>query len=136
MILDVDTASPVPAYEQLRGQLAALIGSGQLPEGHRLPTIRQLSADLGLAPGTVARVYRELENEGFVSSRVRHGTVVAAAPRASASAVRDQVGDAAGAYAATARRLGLSIDDAVAAVRARWADGGPPDDFVGVGVNR
>lgn len=136
MILDVDTASPVPAYEQLRSQLAGLIGSGQLPVGHRLPTIRQLSADLGLAPGTVARVYRELEAEGFVSSRVRHGTVVAPAPRASAAVVRDQVGDAAASYAATARRLGLSLDDAVAAVRSRWADGGVPGDFVGVGVNR
>lgn len=136
MILDVDTASPVPAYEQLRSQLAGLIASGQLPIGHRLPTIRQLSADLGLAPGTVARVYRELEAAGFVSSRVRHGTVVLAAPRAAASVVRELVEEAAGAYAATARRLGLNVDDALAVVRARWAEGGPPDDFVGVGVSR
>ena len=136
MILDVDTASPVPAYEQVRSQLAGLIASGQLPVGHRLPTIRQLSADLGLAPGTVARVYRELETEGFVSSRVRHGTVVQAAPAEAASVVRDQAEDAARTYAATARRLGLTLDDAVAAVRARWPDGGAPDDFVGVGVTR
>ncbi len=136
MILDVDTASPVPAYEQLRSQLAGLIASGQLPVGHRLPTIRQLSADLGLAPGTVARVYHELETEGFVSSRVRHGTVVLAAPLAAASVVRDQVGEAAGAYAATARRLGLSVDDALAVVRSRWGGEGTPEDFVGFAVTR
>ena len=78
MIIDVDPASPVPAFEQVRAQLAQMIASGVLPEGHRLPPIRQLAADLALAPGTVARVYRELEHDGLIKSRVRHGTVVTA----------------------------------------------------------
>ena len=78
MILDVDPASPVPAYEQVRSQLAEMILAGALPAGHRLPPIRQLAADLGLAPGTVGRVYQELEASGLVISRVRHGTTVAA----------------------------------------------------------
>lgn len=55
----VNTASPVPPYEQIRAQLATLIFSGRLPEGERLPTIRQLASDLALAAGTVARAYRE-----------------------------------------------------------------------------
>ena len=45
--------------------------------GTRLPSIRQLAGDLGLAGGTVARAYRELEQEGVVATRGRHGTVVA-----------------------------------------------------------
>lgn len=57
----VDTTSQVPPYEQIRAQLAALIVTGRLAEGDRLPTVRQLATDLGLAPGTVARAYRELE---------------------------------------------------------------------------
>ena len=57
----VDVLDPTPPYEQLRRQLADLIGSGVLSPGDRLPPVRQLAADLGLAVGTVARTYRELE---------------------------------------------------------------------------
>lgn len=51
----VDVLDPTPPYEQLRRQLADLVGSGVLASGDRLPPVRQLAADLGLAPGTVAR---------------------------------------------------------------------------------
>ena len=50
----VDVLDPTPPYEQLRRQLADLIGSGVLSAGDRLPPVRQLAADLGLAVGTVA----------------------------------------------------------------------------------
>jgi DNA-binding transcriptional regulator YhcF (GntR family) len=80
MILRVDTASAVPPYEQIRGQIATMIGTGVLPVGRRLPTIRQLAADLGLAGGTIARAYRELEQAGLIRSRGRHGTFVLAPP--------------------------------------------------------
>jgi GntR family transcriptional regulator len=76
MILRVDSASAVPPYEQIRGQLATMIATGLLPAGRRLPSIRQLAADLGLAGGTVARAFRELEQGGFITSRGRHGTFV------------------------------------------------------------
>ena len=120
MILEVDTAGAVPAYEQVRSQLADMIAAGELPAGHRLPPIRQLAADLALAPGTVARVYRELEAAGMVVSRVRHGTVVAAGQRQPASVVRGQLDEAAHAYVLAAHRLGVPLDDAVQVLRAGW----------------
>ncbi|MEU9174394.1 GntR family transcriptional regulator [Streptomyces sp. NPDC048420] len=76
----VDTDSPVPPYEQIRAQLAALITTGRLPEGERLPTVRQLAADLGLAAGTVARAYRELEAASLIHTRRGAGTRVAPLP--------------------------------------------------------
>jgi DNA-binding transcriptional regulator YhcF (GntR family) len=76
----VDTTSPVPPYEQIRAQLAGLITAGRLPEGERLPTVRQLAADLGLAPGTVARAYRELEAAALIRTRRGAGTRVAPLP--------------------------------------------------------
>ena len=79
--LTVDTSDPTPPYEQLRRQLAELIQSTALSPGDRLPPLRQLAADLGLAVGTVARAYRELESAGLVSSRRGGGThVTATAP--------------------------------------------------------
>lgn len=120
MILDVDATSPVPPFEQLRAQLHDMILAGSLPAGHRLPPIRQLAADLGLAPGTVARVYKELEASGLVASRVRYGTVVIAPSKPRATAVRAKTEDASRAFVLNARRLGLSLDDALSAVRREW----------------
>ncbi|WP_432995293.1 GntR family transcriptional regulator [Dactylosporangium sp. CA-233914] len=57
---------PTPPYEQLRRQLIELVRFGVLAPGDRLPPLRQLAADLGLAVGTVARTYRELEMAGIV----------------------------------------------------------------------
>ncbi|MFZ3453210.1 GntR family transcriptional regulator [Arthrobacter sp. 7Tela_A1] len=74
--ISVDLASPVPPYEQIRGQVSALAASGILSPGDRLPTIRMLAADLGVAPGTVARAYKELEAEGTVTALRRRGTVI------------------------------------------------------------
>lgn len=74
--LSVVTADPTPPYEQLRRQLVQLIESGVLADGDRLPPLRQLAADLGLAVGTVARTYRELESAGLAVSRRGGGTRV------------------------------------------------------------
>ncbi|BCY07142.1 GntR family transcriptional regulator [Actinoplanes sp. L3-i22] len=113
--LRVDTTSPVPPYEQIRAQLAALIEHGVLPARERLPPLRQLAADLGLAVGTVARAYRELELSGLVTSRRGGGTRVAdVAP----SQDRDRLlAEHAAAYVAVARRLGATDEQAVTAVR-------------------
>ena len=81
MIVKVDAASDVPVYEQIRNQIAKKIASEKLPAGTKLPTIRQLAADLGLAVNTVAHAYRELESAGLVQTRPRHGTTVAAGHR-------------------------------------------------------
>lgn len=74
--LQVSMTDPTPPYEQLRRQLADLIATGSLAHGVRLPPLRQLAADLGLAVGTVARTYRELETAGLVTSRRGGGTRV------------------------------------------------------------
>jgi GntR family transcriptional regulator len=74
--LEVDLSSGVPPYEQIRSQVAGHVAAGTLREGDRLPTVRALAADLGVAAGTVARAYRELEAEGLVVGRRRAGTVV------------------------------------------------------------
>lgn len=117
MILDIDTASAVPPYDQVRAQLASLITSGTLPPETRLPPIRQLAGDLGLAVGTVARAYRELELQGLVATQGRHGTRVTDSHGLAARPHRAQLDEAATAFAAAATRSGSSIEQAVAALR-------------------
>jgi DNA-binding transcriptional regulator YhcF (GntR family) len=113
VIVDVDTSSPVPPFEQIRAQITALADAGAIPAGTRLPTIRQLASDLNLAPGTVARAYRELESTGVVTSRVRHGTTVTARPRLSQEDSTGRLSTAARAYALAVAALGVDRKTAI-----------------------
>jgi GntR family transcriptional regulator len=121
VILEVDPDAALPPYEQLRQQVTALVLGGALAAGDRLPAIRQLAKDLGLAGGTVARAYRELEADGVVSTHGRHGTVVAGPPRRPAPP--PELLDAARTYADRASRAGATVDDALTAVRVAFATG-------------
>ena len=113
MIPVLDARSAVAPYEQIRSQIVAAVRSGDLPPGSRLPTVRRLAGDLGLAANTVARAYRELEQAGVVTTRGRLGTFVetsgAAADRAAFAAAQE--------YVRRARELGLDDDAAVGRVR-------------------
>jgi GntR family transcriptional regulator len=75
--ISVDLRSATPPYEQIRSQISSLVSAGALPSGTPLPTVRSLAADLGIAAGTVARAYKELEAAGLVEARRRGGTVIA-----------------------------------------------------------
>ncbi|MGU3409929.1 GntR family transcriptional regulator [Microbacterium sp. M1A1_1b] len=108
-MIQVDVGSGVPPYEQIRQQYRTMITGGSLLVGTRLPTVRRLAADLGLAVNTVARAYRELESDGLVRSRGRAGTVVAP----SLDEVRNQAEAAARRFADDMRRLGVPSERAV-----------------------
>lgn len=111
----VDVTSAEPPFEQLRRQIASGAAKGGLAPGHKLPTVRQLAADLGLATNTVARAYRELETDGVIETHGRKGTFVASRKMSDPEA--DQ---AAHDYAQTARRKGLSLDEAIRLVEKNW----------------
>jgi len=118
VILRVDPDSPVPPYEQIRSQVLRMIASGVLKEGQRLPAIRQLATDLDLAGGTVARAYRELERDGLIVTRGRHGTFVNGTRDRPGSANRQrELAEAAGAFAVQAAQLGIDAGEALKAAR-------------------
>jgi DNA-binding transcriptional regulator YhcF (GntR family) len=113
----VDATSRVAPYEQLRSWIATRAASGGLPAGTRLPTVRQLAADLGVAANTVARAYRELEADEVLTTQGRRGTFV------SSSVVDATPADAerlAREYAASARRMGLTCAEATRLVERSW----------------
>ncbi|MBK1788880.1 GntR family transcriptional regulator [Prauserella cavernicola] len=114
MIVTVDSTSKVPPFEQVRTELARQINDGTLAVGTKLPTVRGLATDLGIAPNTIARSYRELEEAGLIETRGRAGSFVAA----SGDQSRRQAQEAAERYAETVRALGLDADEAVAIVAA------------------
>ena len=99
--LTIDPSSATPPFGQLRSQLIDQITSGDLPQGTKLPAVRRLAADLGVSPNTVARAYRELESAGYLVTKGRGGTLVAAPPQP------DSLSDA---YISTMRSLGITED--------------------------
>jgi DNA-binding transcriptional regulator YhcF (GntR family) len=111
-ILTVAADDATPPYEQLRRQFTQLIGSGILQPGERLPPVRQLAGDLGLAAGTVARTYRELEAAGLIRTRRGGGTRVADRPP---TLTEDQRGQLLSEYASAYvnQALLVAADDAI-----------------------
>lgn len=104
VVVDVDNG--LAPWRQVHDQLARLITAGSLPAGTRLPTIRQLARDLGLAPGTIARTYRELELAGLVRTGRAKGTVVAESSTVDPTAA---LRDLARQYATAAVALGVDV---------------------------
>ncbi|BDZ49246.1 GntR family transcriptional regulator [Frondihabitans sucicola] len=108
-MITLDPRSATPPFEQLRVQIAEQVRRGSLAAGERLPTVRRLAEDLGIAPNTVARAYRELEADGLVETRGRNGTLV----RAQGDAAAQQAQDAARAYAERVAKLGVTPAEAL-----------------------
>ena len=110
-MITVDPNAPEPPYEQVREQVRAQVETGALAPGTKLPTVRGLAADLGLATNTVARAYRELESLGVIETRGRAGSVV------TGGGVDRAAREAAHAYAERLQALGLDEADGVRLLR-------------------
>ncbi len=109
------TGSAAPA-EQIRDQIRGLIAAGRLGAAERLPSVRQLAKDLGVAPGTVAKAYKTLEAEGFISTRTGGGTRVSATTLATPRAVVD----AARAFADVSIHSQIDVEEATRLLHAIW----------------
>lgn len=67
-----------PIYEQIKDGFRKLILSNMLATGEKLPSVRELAAELAINPNTIQRGYRELEQEGFIYSIPGKGSFAAA----------------------------------------------------------
>ena len=106
--LRVDAHAGRPLFDQLRTQVIDGVRGGALPPGTRLPTVRDLAGQLGLATNTVARAYRELESAAIVETRGRFGTFISRFDPTDAA-----MAAAAKEYVDVSRALGLTKSDAM-----------------------
>lgn len=114
----ITLSGSAPPADQIHDQIRGLVASGLLAADEGLPSVRQLAKDLGVAPGTVAKSYRVLENEGFLVTRIGSGTRV----NPSASVTSRPVLEAARRLVHTSVRHGTSVDDTIRILRAIWSD--------------
>jgi len=116
--ITLDMLAATPPYEQVRSQIAGHIRTGSIRTGEKLPVVRVLAADLGVATNTVARAYRELEAGGLVTTRRRVGTIVQAPPAPASAELRLQ----AATFVRDARNAGLADEEVVDLVRGALID--------------
>ena len=107
MAISLDPSDPAAPYEQIRRQVSDQVRRGTLAAGTKLPTVRGLAADLGLAANTVARAYRELEQAGVIETRGRAGSFV------TGDGVEREARAAATAFVERLRELGVDASEAV-----------------------
>ncbi len=77
MFIVISPSSPDPMHRQVTDQVKDAIARGTLKAGEKLPSIREMSRELGISPITVKRSYRDLEQEGYIITRAGLGSFVA-----------------------------------------------------------
>lgn len=119
MLLHI-SSDGVPIYQQIVDQIQFRIMSGQLSVGDELPAIRSLAENLRVNPNTVARAYRELENDGLVEKRRTTGTFVAELPENRSVAQRRRLlAPHVDKLIVQSRQLGFSLDDVIEQLQKR-----------------
>ncbi len=112
MLLTVNPADELPIYRQLMRQIMDAIAGGRLVAGEQLPSHRELSERLVIAPLTVKKAYDELETLGYITSQRGRGTFVSdSLPRTARRAQTRQLTDAAQRLLSQAYLAGLQFTD-------------------------
>jgi len=76
MLIKIDVKSSTPVYQQLKNQIIIAIGTGKLPAGYSLPSVRALASELSLNNMTINKVYSQLKEEEYIYIDRRHGAFV------------------------------------------------------------
>lgn len=87
----IDNASDRPVYQQIIGQIKHDIALGRLIKDEKLPTVRQLAKQLAINPNTIAKAYRQLEQEGIIVTKAGAGAFVANLDSSLSRAVRKKL---------------------------------------------
>ena len=113
----VDDNSDIPIWIQIRKRLVYLIRSGKLDENERLPSVRELSVQLGVNYNTINKVYQDLERDGFIFTRRGKGSYVAERTAYEALDIDDEVEALATDLVGRAFEKGMEAADLVDLVR-------------------
>lgn len=116
--ITIDRRLALPPADQIAEGVINAIRREFLGPGQRLPSVRQLATDLGVAANTVVRAYKALENDGWIITSKRRGTFVAS-PLREGGLRSDGLSEAVEIYLAQAKALGYSLEQARDAVDER-----------------
>ena len=106
MQFQIDPRAPEPPSEQLADQVRFAVAAGRLVVGERLPSVRELAAQVRVNPNTVSRAWRELEREGTLFMRRGEGVFVAETGPMACRAARARI---------VSERIGRAVGEALTA---------------------
>ena len=118
--LHIAFQSGVPVSEQVVYAVKKAMITGILAPGDEFPSVRKLSQELRINPNTAHKVVAALTAEGLLEVKPGIGTVVAAAPAATHVQRNQILGPDVERLVVEARKLGMSVDEIVDAVRSHW----------------
>lgn len=126
----LDGSTGVPPYLQLVHQVRQSMLLGYLREGDRLPTVKEVAADLAINPNTVVKAYRQLEHEGLAAGRPGQGTFITGTMASPSERASEALRSSLEQWLRDAADAGLSdeaITALIAAVRHNVGSGGGND---------
>ncbi len=94
MVMELDFASSVPIYQQIRNEIVQAVANGELADGDRLPTVRALAQEVGINTMTANKAYQLLKQEGYLMTDRRNGASIRCAgnPQAVGGKIRKELG--------------------------------------------
>ena len=118
MQLFIRPGDDLPIYRQIMRQIMDAIAGGRLTSGDQLPSHRDLSEQLVIAPLTVKKAYDELEALGYIGTQRGRGTYVAARlPRGATAAQASQLEASARGLVSQAYLAGLQLSDVIQLIK-------------------
>jgi len=126
MEIQVDAKSALPVYEQVKRAIKLTILSGDLAEGDRLMSIRELALKLRINPNTIIKVYYQLEVEGFIYSRPGAGYFVRLDPGRIQQESRKLFEQLTEEYVSQAAHLGYSLKKVAEEIGCKQSRGSQP----------
>jgi GntR family transcriptional regulator len=121
--LNIDKTSGIPVYVQFEEQIHLLIKRGVLTQGDALPTVRSLAVELGINANTVARAYRDLQNQGVLRLERGVGTFVAdTAERPAEQKVFKILDRKVGEVIRAAKKANLTASEISRFIELRWKE--------------
>ena len=121
MRLIFDFESKTPIYQQLRDQVVVGIAEGKLSPGEKLPTIRTLADESGINMMTVSKAYQMLNNEGYIVTDRRKGTIIS--NKAKESPVKEETLKELRVIISELQLTGLSLDEVLTLCKEYYKEG-------------
>jgi GntR family transcriptional regulator len=91
MQFNINHSSGRPVYQQIMDQIKRDIALGRLIKNEKLPTVRQLAGQLAINPNTIAKAYRQLEQQGIIVTKAGAGAFVANLDSSLSRSVREKL---------------------------------------------
>lgn len=110
MVMELDFASSVPIYQQIRDQIVKAVANGEFADGDRLPSVRALAGEAGINTMTVNKSYQLLKQEGYIVTDRRNGAIVQCAGGRRGTVER-KLKEQLGLLAAEAKIAGVSQEE-------------------------